>query len=146
MYVKFYLILIKFKWPQKSEVKSNTMSIQMFKKMLENNQVKSNCLVLTVRENASVMVEKIENKTLNIIRQHIGDFDSLNLNHEPKAHSKGTKSKSKKDENYVQIKLNNGYIDFMRFCFGAFYDKNSTEAKSDIFEVNFQLNQLLSNL
>jgi hypothetical protein len=115
----------------------------MFKTMLDKNQIESNCLVLTVKEDASVMVEKIENKILHVIRQHIGDFESLNLNFESKAALKGTKSKSKKDENYVQVKLNTDYIDFMRFCFGAFYDKNSTEAKSDIFEVKFRMNDLL---
>ena len=123
----------------KSEnVKTSTLSIPMFKSVLEKGEIDSSCLVLTIRENASVMVERIENKALNVIRNHIGDFESLSLKGEQRVlppKSTQQKPKPKKDENYAQNKLNNEYIDFLRFCFSAFYDKTSTEAKSDIFEV-----------
>jgi hypothetical protein len=109
--------------------------------MLAKNEIESDCIIVTLKENCSIVIEKVENQTLSILKYHIGDFESMGSNNQAKLQSIVRQSKtnsvtrSKPDENSSQIKLHNDYIDFIRFCFNAFYDKTSREIKSDIFEV-----------
>ena len=130
--------LLFFQKPVRNENSiSNTLNIPIIKTMLDKNEIDSHCIVITVKENSSVMIESIENQTLKIIKYHVGDFDSMDINVQLKGHSKGqsSKAKIKADENSIQTKLNTDYVDFIRYCFRIFYDKSSVDVKSDIFEV-----------
>lgn len=116
---------------------------------------------MTLKENTSVLVEIVQNQTLqNVLKGHIGDFDSLgympikrsvslnrqksSINNNNKKDRSNSNNKQPQHNNLelLQMKLINNYVDLIKYCFRSLYDKSFVDVKSDLFEVNIDLNEI----